>query len=295
MRSKCLLVTIICILICSPLFSHGVQKRYPHTGRFKYNGVDRVDAYFIFHNPGGWTTSQPGLEIDLNLHADFYTSCTSWNNMPNSYDDCPTAGTLEDDPSRRVFSLGTYSAASIQPNQEYNGFWLFTTYNQGTLQDTNYSVGWQEVYRRSFCIFTDPRWCMIGAGGSVLIDRSNQLRKGVEHRHRWWWTDNSASSGAWKQEPEGTYYYSVAGRHVGYLKGPDTADFDLYLFKWNGSSWIQVKGSARYPSQTGGKNIEEVTYDGAEGYYTWNIHAYSGSGSYQIGVDYPSRPGTSDP
>lgn len=293
MRSKSLAFIILCILIASPLFSHGVQKRYPHVGRFKYNGVDRADVYFTFHNPGGWVTSEPGLEIDLNLAETFYTSCTSWTNMPDYYDDCPTAGKLEDQPLRTVFSLGTYDTKLIQSNQEYRGFWIFDLYNQGSLQGTNYSLGWQEVYKK-FCSSKNP-WCMGGAGGSVLIDDRNQLRKGVEHRHRWWWTDNSAASGTWKQEPEGTYYYSTTGRHIGYLQGADGADFDLYLFKWSGSSWVRVAASLHYPSQTQGKNVEEIMYDGGEGYYTWNVHAYSGSGSYQFGVDYPSSPGTADP
>ena len=35
-------------------------------------------------------------------------------------------------------------------------------------------------------------------------------------------------------------YYASAGTHVGCITGPTGADFDLYLERWNGSSWVVV-------------------------------------------------------
>ena len=83
-------------------------------------------------------------------------------------------------------------------------------------------------------------------------------------------------------QPNGNYYYSsVSGYHKGCLTGPSTADFDLYLEKWNGSSWSIV---ARGESST---STENITYSGTAGYYVWRIYSYSGSGSYTFKMQRP--------
>jgi hypothetical protein len=85
------------------------------------------------------------------------------------------------------------------------------------------------------------------------------------------------SSGGNAYQPNGSYYQStVSGTHSGTLTGPTGADFDLYLQKWNGSSWSTVaSGTTPAPN-------ESVSYNGTAGYYRWRIHAYSGSGSYSL-------------
>ncbi|HXH78307.1 S8 family peptidase [Nocardioides sp.] len=92
----------------------------------------------------------------------------------------------------------------------------------------------------------------------------------------------SLSSGAVEYHP-GTsgYYYSAAGTHVGCLTGPSTADFDLFLERWNGSSWVTVAQSISSTSE------EKITYNGTTGYYSWRVESYSGSGSYTFGLDRP--------
>ena len=54
------------------------------------------------------------------------------------------------------------------------------------------------------------------------------------------------------------------------------ADFDLYLLKWNGSSWVIVASSESVSSN------ETISYTGTAGYYMWQIYSYSGSGSYNF-------------
>lgn len=82
-------------------------------------------------------------------------------------------------------------------------------------------------------------------------------------------------------EPDGTYYYSGSGTHVGNLEGPSGTDFDLYLWKWNGSSWSTVASSLSSSSS------ESITYNGTSGYYVWRIYSYSGSGDYSFCLDRP--------
>ena len=96
------------------------------------------------------------------------------------------------------------------------------------------------------------------------------------------YTNFLPGSGSSLSEPKGTYYYSsAAGSHSGFLSGPAGADFDLYLFKWSGSSWEQVASSE---SASASESISH--YDGA-GYYTWLVSSYSGSGEYHFWLTKP--------
>lgn len=91
----------------------------------------------------------------------------------------------------------------------------------------------------------------------------------------------SLSSGGSEVQPDGTYYYAGSGTHNGWLVGPTDADFDLELYRWNGSSWSRVANSASADSE------ESISYDGSAGYYYWKVLSYSGSGSYDLWLDTP--------
>ncbi|WP_084472083.1 S8 family peptidase [Haloglycomyces albus] len=90
-----------------------------------------------------------------------------------------------------------------------------------------------------------------------------------------------SGSGDTAVHPDGSYYYAYSGTHEGCLDGADGTDFDLYLQKWNGSSWQTVISSTSADSQ------ETVSYDGSSGYYRWVAYSYSGSGSYSFGYTQP--------
>jgi subtilisin family serine protease len=91
------------------------------------------------------------------------------------------------------------------------------------------------------------------------------------------YTGSLSGTGAAAVQPNGTYYQSTAsGAHTGALTGPATADFDLFLYKWNGSAWAIV-ASAESATST-----ENISYSGTAGYYYWRILSYSGSGSYTL-------------
>jgi subtilisin family serine protease len=90
------------------------------------------------------------------------------------------------------------------------------------------------------------------------------------------YTGSLSGTGAAAIQPGGTYYQStVSGAHTAALTGTG-ADFDLFLFKWNGSSWSQVASSE------GATSTENINYSGTAGYYYWRIYSYSGSGSYTL-------------
>ena len=97
------------------------------------------------------------------------------------------------------------------------------------------------------------------------------------------YTGNLAQPGAFEAQPDGTYYSSPsAGTHRGWLRGPDSTNFDLYLYQWNGAEWVVVAQSLNPTSE------EVISYSGSRGYYTWVIHAVDGSGSYDFWLQQPS-------
>ncbi|MGH2774528.1 MAG: S8 family peptidase [Actinomycetota bacterium] len=91
-----------------------------------------------------------------------------------------------------------------------------------------------------------------------------------------------SGTGDYDHHPGGTYFYtSRSGTHRGCLRGPSGADFDLYLYKWNGFNWsIVARGESSSSS-------EDITYNGTAGYYLWEVYSYSGSGSYSFGMTRP--------
>jgi subtilisin family serine protease len=90
------------------------------------------------------------------------------------------------------------------------------------------------------------------------------------------YTGTLSGTGASAIQPNGTYYQStVSGAHTAALTGTG-ADFDLFLLKWNGSTWVQVAASE------GATSTENINYSGTAGYYYWKILSYSGSGSYTL-------------
>ena len=97
------------------------------------------------------------------------------------------------------------------------------------------------------------------------------------------YTGTLSFTGDYDYHPNGTYYFSGAsGTHKGCLVGPTSgADFDLYLLKWNGSTWVTVASSESATAS------ETISYSGTSGYYMWQVYSYSGSGSYNLWLLHP--------
>jgi hypothetical protein len=131
---------------------------------------------------------------------------------------------------------------------------------------------------------TSRRLSSIGSGSPNLLlyslldeGGSDAPCSSCEH-----YTGSLSGSGDYEYEPDGNYYYSgSSGYHNGWLSGPSGTDFDLYLWKWDGSSWVTVARSISSSSE------EEVSYYGSPGYYVWRIYSYSGSGSYDFWMQRP--------
>ncbi|PEN08746.1 peptidase S8 [Longimonas halophila] len=87
-----------------------------------------------------------------------------------------------------------------------------------------------------------------------------------------------SGSGDTANEPNGSYY-AGDGSETAYLEGPSSADFDLYLYRWNGWNWSEVDSS------TSASSSESIDYSGSSGYYLWVVESYSGSGSYTLYIE----------
>ncbi|PTA67931.1 S8 family peptidase [Deinococcus arcticus] len=86
----------------------------------------------------------------------------------------------------------------------------------------------------------------------------------------------SVSRGTFSYQP-GTAGFSYAGGTLkGNLSGPSGTDFDLYLQRYNGSSWVDVAASE------GASSTEAITFTASSGTYRWEVYGYSGSGSYTL-------------
>lgn len=95
------------------------------------------------------------------------------------------------------------------------------------------------------------------------------------------YTNHLTGTGTTQYQPCGTYYWGNAGLQNGYLRGPAGTDFDLYLWRWNGSSWVQVASALSVSSN------ENISYNGAAGWYLWGVYSYSGAGTYHFWESHP--------
>jgi serine protease len=91
----------------------------------------------------------------------------------------------------------------------------------------------------------------------------------------------SLSSGGSAYLPTSAGFSAIAGLHSGRLTGPAAADFDLFLQRRSGSSWVVAARSE------GSTSTESIDYNGAANTYRWRVLAYSGSGSYRLCVKRP--------
>ncbi|HEX8273384.1 MAG TPA: S8 family serine peptidase [Longimicrobiaceae bacterium] len=90
------------------------------------------------------------------------------------------------------------------------------------------------------------------------------------------YTGSLSGTGTSSYQPSTSgYTVSVSGAHTGQLTGTGP-DFDLYLQKWNGSSWATVARSE------GTTSSESVNYSGTSGSYRWRVYSYSGSGTFTL-------------
>ncbi|WP_028444605.1 M64 family metallopeptidase [Chitinimonas koreensis] len=92
----------------------------------------------------------------------------------------------------------------------------------------------------------------------------------------------SLANKQWVSLPSaGAYNSTQGGTFKLQLTGPGNADFELTLYKWNGSAWAKAAES------TGPTSTESINYAGSAGYYYFEVKSYSGAGNYSVTYTFP--------
>ena len=158
-----------------------ISTYFPNEGRLYYSGNTAVRSDgLIWYLPGDWSVDRAGYEHDLVARNDYFTSCSSWSDLPNWYDDCETSCVSETSGNYCAFSFGTYNATLIEAGWPYTGIWTMT---RGSANYTDFRLNSQEVFHSPVCFkflnrwvcilcpFDNP-WCM---GGTPFRDRNPDL------------------------------------------------------------------------------------------------------------------------
>lgn len=83
------------------------------------------------------------------------------------------------------------------------------------------------------------------------------------------------------QPCNGSFSLGGDGTIRGWSQGPALTDFDLYLDKWNGSSWVQVASATTLSPN------DSIAYSATAGTYRFRVHSYNGSGTYHFWYQRP--------
>ena len=94
-------------------------------------------------------------------------------------------------------------------------------------------------------------------------------------------TTGSLANGAVVYPASGSYNSAGGGLVTLYLYSPASAEFDLTLYWWNGTQWVAVAETL------GPASYKTLSYQGGSGYYTTQVHSYTGSGSYTLYSSFP--------
>lgn len=94
-------------------------------------------------------------------------------------------------------------------------------------------------------------------------------------------TGTLSGTGKFADHPNPYVYLAQGGAIKANLKGPSSADFELYLYRWNGSAWQAVAKSESPTSN------ESLSYSANAGYYTVEVYSYRGAGNYTLTYSMP--------
>ncbi len=138
------------------------------------------------------------------------------------------------------------------------------------------------------CTFSDPQagtWHVMIRGytaySNVTLVGSYQEGPSAPCTNCTQYSGSLTGTGNAQAQPDGTWYQAGAGVHRGWLQGPSNANFDLELYRWNGSRWQRVRRAATSDSN------EFIEYNGTSGFYYWRVVSASGSGAYDLWLQTP--------
>jgi len=142
---------------------------YPNSGTLHYDGHLDATATMEWGNPQ-WehpecifftircATYEHDLKVSrgflapfIDISTGFPTWCVTTTDLPNPYDDCPTAG-IDDPAGYLVLSFGSWNAHRIERDHSYTGTWHFL--GLGDVSNTTAGLYGQEGYNTVLPPFT---------------------------------------------------------------------------------------------------------------------------------------------
>ncbi len=201
-------------------------------------------------------------------------------------------------PNRLLYSLlggstnppGNYSISGTITNSSGAGISGVTVSNGSTSATTNSSGAYTLTGLSNATYTLTPSlsgYSFSPASRSVTVNSANvtgQNFTGTASTGGGNWqtqTGTLANGGSAVAPSSPGYAQGGSGTYQVTLTGPASADFDLFLYKWNGASWTQVARSE------GSTSTESISYNGTAGYYAVQVTSYSGSGSYTVKYLFP--------
>lgn len=94
-------------------------------------------------------------------------------------------------------------------------------------------------------------------------------------------TGSLQGTGYYADHPYPYQYVPNNGTIKATLQGPSNADFELHLYRWNGSAW-QIVAKSETPTSS-----ESINYNANPGYYTLEVYSYRGNGNYTLTYSFP--------
>ena len=107
-----------------------------------------------------------------------------------------------------------------------------------------------------------------GGGGNQPVEVSRRL-------------SGTNDSDNYPRTVSGSHYSAFGGLFSLNVDGPRWANFQLYLYKWDGSAWLLVDRSERARSK------EVIAYNGTPGYYYAQVLSAEGGGRYTLNYTFP--------
>lgn len=140
----------------------------PDWGDMYYDGLEFTDYYIGWNDVQGpsddWT-----YEHDLAVYEDstgwYASGCTSWSNLPEAYDDCPTAGVSESE-GVIVLSFGSFAGEKIPDYSSYYG-WINLSRDSTYASAASWNLGAQQG-DWMYC-WWDSIWCIGSEAGQHLM------------------------------------------------------------------------------------------------------------------------------
>ena len=158
-----------------------------------YNGGDFADAFMRWDNPK-WErdvdymdcarviTDCATYEHDLELNRNWFQLvaaipyardfCTTWSDLPDYYDDCPTADVPDWGNDSLILSFGTHKAPDIEHGRDYYGFWRFHHLSSVISRTSVRLLGQEGEYRSDDPCGTTQKsiWCIFGEHQRSIVE-----------------------------------------------------------------------------------------------------------------------------